>query len=537
MLSQLKSDKLFQLGVASGEPWPTSVVLWTRLAPDANDPQALGRDVVAVKWEVFEDENRTKRVRYGVAYARPERAHSVHVEVMGLRPEREYWYRFVVEGAPPSPMGRTKTAPAWVSRTSKLNFAFCSCAEYEDDFYQAYHFIAEDRPDFVLHLGDYIYERTYAATCDIATRHCLHNEVRAEAHTLDQYRTKYANYKLDKALQRAHQAAPWIVTWDDHEVANDYAGIVSEDDRLRTPDRMQEFARRRAAAYQAYFENMPLRLASRPTPSGSMQLYRRLAFGDLLNLHVLDERQYRTDHACQLDRDLRPAPKDAGWEGKGKGRLIRPEQCPELTDPRRTMLGGGQERWLEAGLRNSKARWDILAQGVIFAPLDQRQDPGLKDHTHEYIYTDSWSGYPRSRDRILRLFEARSVRNPIVLSGDIHAFFANQLFRDSTTGKVPVGCEFVVGSISSYIARNQQLVPVACGDENAKTVQYFNGATKGYGVMALTREAARVKFISATAKGPEPASWSRSTIGEFEVKDRSRRLTRPEPRVCIGPTG
>ena len=255
--SWVKSDAMafandpFSLGIASGDPWANSVVLWTRLAPDPLRGGGMPEVSVPVKWEVATDERMQNVVAKGTTTAKPESGHSVHVEVGGLQPARWYWYRFTVD-AGASPVGRTRTAPAMNARNENLNFAFASCQHYETGYYTAYKAMAQDDLDFVMHLGDYIYEGA-----PVKDRPRQHNS--AEIKTVEDYRNRYALYKSDPLLQSVHTNFPWIVVWDDHEVDNNYAGLIAEDNAPK-----DEFAKRQAQAYQAYYEHMPLRRSVLP---------------------------------------------------------------------------------------------------------------------------------------------------------------------------------------------------------------------------------------------------------------------------------
>ncbi|HSC05549.1 MAG TPA: alkaline phosphatase D family protein, partial [Steroidobacteraceae bacterium] len=271
----------FSLGVASGYPSAEGMVLWTRLAPDPLAPDGgMPPSAVPVTWEVSRDEQFHGVASRGVAYAEPDWAHSVHVEVQGLEPAREYWYRFSAGGAR-SRVGRTHTAPASGARVERLRVAVASCQQYEHGYYAAYRHIVADDPDLIVHVGDYIYELTWGK--DLVRHHGS-----GECYTLADYRARYALYRSDPDLAAAHAACPWLLTWDDHEVDNDYAGDSSEE-----ADDPELFHARRAAAYRAYYEHMPL--PRRAAPAGAaMRLYTSLPFGNLLNLHLLDERQYRS---------------------------------------------------------------------------------------------------------------------------------------------------------------------------------------------------------------------------------------------------
>ncbi len=279
------ADYPFQLGVASGDPAPDGVVLWTRLAPKPLAGGGMPNEPVEVAWQVADDEGFTKVAREGTTTATPDWGHTVHVEVDGLQPGRWYFYRFKA-GSEVSPTGRTRTMPAIDATTPRLKFAFASCQHFETGYYTAYKHMREDDLDLVFHLGDYIYEG--AARDDRVRKH-----VGGKINSLDDYRNRYAQYRSDHDLLAMHAAVPWIVTWDDHEVENNYAGPHPEDLKVSQED----FLKRRAQAYQAYYENMPLRRSTLPH-GPDMPLYRRLPYGQLADFLVLDTRQYRTDQPC-----------------------------------------------------------------------------------------------------------------------------------------------------------------------------------------------------------------------------------------------
>lgn len=401
----------FTLGVASGDPWADSVVLWTRLAPQPLAEDGFGGmpgRAIGVRWEIADDEHFTRIVRRGEVQARPDDAHAVHVDVQGLRPGREYHYRFMAMGHRSRP-GRTRTAPAAADRTA-ARFGVVSCARYESGYFTAYRHLAEERPDLVLHLGDYIYE--YAGNPKT-----VRPFEASEIVTLTDYRRRYALYRTDPDLQALHAASPFAVVWDDHEIDNNWAGTTPEDGMPR-----DQFLARRAAAFRAYHEVMPLRRAQRPAANGA-RLYRRLAWGGLANLYMLDTRQYRDDQAC------------------GDGTKA---DCAARLDPSRTMLGAEQERWLHEGARTSRARWDVLGQQVFFGDL-MRPLPDGRDGAP----LDSWNGYVAARDRVLDMFSDRP-RNFIVLTGDVHRHFAGTLHGRGNDPERPViGAEFVTTSITS----------------------------------------------------------------------------------------
>jgi len=402
----------FTLGVASGDPAPDGVVLWTRLAPRPLEPGGgMTPEPVEVAWQVADDEAMTRVVRAGTAIANAGWGHSVHVEVDGLRPDRWYWYRFKA-GGEISAVGRTRTTPPAESAVERLKFAFVSCQKYETGFYTAYEHMAREDLDLVVHLGDYIYEKGVTAKTPRQ-----HNS--AEIFTLDDYRARYALYKSDRALQTAHAMAPWIMTWDDHEVANDYAGAIAEHPEQTTT---ADFLRRRAAGYQAYFEHTPLRRTA--LPSGpDMLLYRRLKFGRLASFHVLDTRQYRTDQ-----------PQGGGMK----------PMSPVLMDPAGTIMGDRQRDWLFDGLGRSTAGWNVLAQQVMMARVDIARGPEV------LTIMDKWSGYEFERRRVLRELRDRKIANPVVITGDIHSNWANELSPDPDRPEAPsVATEFVGTSITS----------------------------------------------------------------------------------------
>jgi alkaline phosphatase D len=393
----------FTLGVASGDPLASAVVIWTRLASDPLHGGGMTAASVEVDWQVAVDERLQQVVRRGTALAHPDFAHAVHVDVEGLEPGRWYWYRFAV-GSHLSPVGRMKTAPV-AAGLDRLRFAFASCAHWEHGYFTAYRHMASEDLDFVLHLGDYIYEYSSAGTALAERRPRL--QPPGLAKTLADYRTLHALYKTDPDLQAAHAAAPWIVTWDDHEVQNDYANGSGQE---RTPPAL--FLQQRAAAYQAYWEHMPLRLAQRPA-GPDVRLYRRFDFGDLVQLSVTDGRQYRSPLPCPR---LPPA--------KNNARVVDVEDCPDHLDEARSMLGPAQERWLLDGLGRSQAQWNVIGQQVLMARLDQKPGPGRA------IWTESWDAFPAARRRLLGFLAERRIANPVVLSGDIHSFWADDLLAD-----------------------------------------------------------------------------------------------------------
>jgi alkaline phosphatase D len=404
----------FTLGVASGDPAPDGFVAWTRLAPDPIRGGAMPLRPVPVRWEIAADDAFRRLVKRGEALALPDLAHSVHVEVSGLSPAREYFYRFVA-GGDVSPIGRAVTAPALGASNSELRFAFVSCQHYEHGYYTAFRHLAGDNVDLVVHLGDYIYEYGIAKDAIPAIRRHDGDEIIS----LTQYRNRYALYKSDPDLQSAHASAPFIVTWDDHEVQNNYANAIS---MSKAPT--EQFLARRAAAYQTYYEHLPLRRSAMPS-GNAMHLYRRVPYGSLAMFSVLDERQYRSDQPC------------------GDGRKPR---CAEALDSSRVMLGKEQEHWLLDGLAGSKAQWNFLANQVVLGDNMLRRP----DETVDTYPLDTWNGYVAERQRILDFLATRRASNPVVLTGDIHVSIAMDLRADWANRAAPnVAVELVGTSISS----------------------------------------------------------------------------------------
>ncbi len=459
-------DDPFQLGVASGDPLPNGVLIWTRLAPEplAEDGRGGMPDrTIQVRWEVASDEGFREVVKRGVELARPRVAPSVHVPVKGLEPAREYFYRFKA-GIEVSPVGRTKTAPEPGATVSGLAFAFASCQQYEHGYYTAYGHMADEDLDLVVHLGDYIYEygkNEYVAPGGNVREHVPTTEIT----TLADYRRRHAQYRKDEDLRRAHAAFPWIFTWDDHEVENNYADEISEDDT--EPDQDPEvFLARRAAAYQAYYEHMPLRQSSVPRGPNT-RVYRRLTYGDLAEFNVLDTRQYRTDQPCG----------DAF-----------PGDCEERFDRDQTITGEAQERWLLDGLAASGSRWNVLAQQIFLAQIDLVRGP------EEGFYVDGWDGYVASRDRLLDYLYRRRVSNPVVITGDWHANWLCDLKTNFDDPDSPtVGTEFVGTSISSTDYPQPRPVYGRVVLQENPHIRYFNNE-RGYVRCSLTQDEWRTDY-------------------------------------------
>jgi alkaline phosphatase D len=469
------SGNPFSLGVASGYPSPDGMVLWTRL---------MGVDAVALplRWEVAADEAMKSIVLSGTATAEPAWAHSAHVEVRGLEPDRWYWYRFSSKDAQ-SPVGRTRTAPAPGALPARLRFAFGSCQQYEQGYYGAYRHVVADAPDLMVFLGDYIYESSWG-------RDHVRSHGALEPYTLEQYRARHALYRSDPDLQAAHAACPWVLTWDDHEVDNDYADDRPEDGMPR-----EAFLERRAAAYRAYYEHMPLPARMRPE-GPRMRLHTRVAWGGLAEFHVADTRQYRSWQAC-------PRPE------RGGGNTVDVDACPRLGAETRSMLGRAQERWLERGLAASRGRWNVLAQATRMAQFDQKPGPGRR------AWTDGWDGYPAARQRLLESLSSNKVSNPVVIGGDVHSFHVCELKTDFDDLKSPVvASEFVGTSITSQ-AWSQERVNRLLPDN--PHILLADGRNRGY-----TRVDVGPKVFRADLRVVESVrqrDTGCSTLASFAIED------------------
>ncbi|MBD2777539.1 alkaline phosphatase D family protein [Iningainema tapete] len=471
----------FSLGIASGDPLQDAVVLWTRLAPDPLNGGGMPPVNVPVQWQIALDENMRQVVLKGTAMATPEFAHSVHVDVSGLQPGRWYWYQFKA-GNEVSPIGRTRTAPAYGTRLDQLKFAFASCQHWEQGYFSAYQHMAKEDLDVVFHLGDYIYEGS--PSNNRPRRHANPEPV-----DLQGYRIRHAQYKTDPDLQAAHAAFPFICTWDDHEVDNDYANENSQDF-----DDPQAFLVRRAAAYQAYYEHIPLRPTSIPR-GANMRLYRRFTFGNLAEFSVLDTRQYRDDQACDDN-------------GRGGGQAVGSD-CSELFDPARTMLGVQQRRWLLDGLARSRAQWNVIAQQYLMAYLDEQPGSG------EAFWTDGWDGYFPERERILKFLQNARTSNPVVIGGDIHSFWVTDLKVDGRNPASPVvASEFVGTSISSTGVPYDTFASYL--PENPH-IKFFESRLRGYVSCTVNRQlwTSNLRVVDTVEKPDAPVR----TLATYVVED------------------
>ena len=448
------------------------MVLWTRLTGDS-----LG-EREPVRWEVAADEAFQRVVARGSEVAEAAWAHSVHAEPAGLEAGRWYWYRFSALGEQ-SPVGRTRTAPAPDAKAT-LRFVIASCQRYDVGHYAAWRHIAAENPDVVMFLGDYIYES--ASGNSVVRRH-----EGGVARTLPEYRARYATYKSDPLLQAAHRAAPWLLIWDDHEVANDYANLQSQE---LDPN----FATRRAAAYQAYWEHMPFPKSARPR-GPDMRIVNRLDWGTLARIHLVDDRQYRDVQAC-------PKP------GRGGSNTIPLAECPALVDPKRSLLGFEQERWLADGWDLSRP-WNLLAQQSLMARFTW-QDPTLGS----VYWNDAWDGYAASRNRLLGVVADKKVPGVVVLGGDVHSNYVADLKADYDDPRAKVVASEFCGTSITSLSLPQSRVDAALAFN--PHIHFGRADQRGY--MSFELEAKQLRVKLQTVDRPlDPASGI-TTAARFVVE-------------------
>jgi len=481
----------FTLGVASGSPTPDGVVLWTRLLPSGLFA-SLGVESASVRWEVAHDDKFQRMVKQGTSQATAQLAHSVHVEVTGLESDRWYFYRFHA-GDFTSQTGRTRTLPAPGAKVDKLRLAYASCQHWEHGYYSAYRHLAQEQLDLVLFLGDYIYE--YPGTPN-ALRTASGNWVQS----LSDYRQRYALHKSDADLQAAHSACPWLFTWDDHEVQNDYAGETVGFSRAAEPS--TDFPKRRAAAYQAWYEHMPVRasvltkalagLVDRAAQPAEVRVYQSVRWGQLANLMLLDPRQYKDPAVCnQGDR-----PGSA---------VIDPKACAPLSDPARSMLGKAQENWLAQQLSDKGTAWQVLGQATLIGPFA----------ASNRISNDGWDGYPAARERLLASLANSSASN-VVLGGDVHANWVGHVKADYSKPRSKVlASEFCGTSITSRPTPATREVMDARLAKNPHYV-FAENEKRGYGVCELTP--AGLKTTLRVVDEVTKSDSAISTLASFAVQ-------------------
>jgi alkaline phosphatase D len=461
------TDDPFTLGVASGSPRSDGVVLWTRLhSTNLFGRSTLPDEAITVRWEVAHDEGFKRIVLDGQAQALPELAHSVHAEVDGLEPARSYHYRFRIGGRGndwTSPTGRTRTLPAADATPAQVRLAYASCQRWEHGWFAAWRHLVADEPDAVLFLGDYLYE--YPGAPDPVRSHDL-----GWALTLGDYRRRYALYRSDADLRAAHAACPWFMTWDDHEVQNDYAGLLAGDGGPAVAD----FAQRRAAAYQAWYEHMPARASvlarglGGSGAGGEMRVYGSARLGSLATLYLLDARQHRSAQACTRD-------------GKAGSSTVNPDACAAWNDPARTMLGHAQEQWLREAFASqaSAGGWNLIGQSTLFCPRDVKPGAGRS------LWNDGWDGYAPARQRLIDALRAERVSNPVLLGGDVHENWVGHVRADDAdrANGVAVGVEFCGTSITSRSGGGSARVAERLA-ENPHFV-FADAQRKGYGLVDL----------------------------------------------------
>lgn len=473
----------FTLGVASGEPLPDGVLLWTRLAPEPLNGGGMPDRDVPVIWEVARDENFEEIVDSGWLYTQPELGHSAHVDVRDLDPDTWYFYRFRVGDQWVSPVAETRTFPRPDAEPERLRLASASCQNYKDGYYTAHRHMADEPLDVVAFLGDYIYEYGGGGA--------VRDHQGPTLTTLEEFRQRYALYKTDPQLQAAHANCPWLVTWDDHEVSNNYAGDEPAKGWI------DDFKRMRAAAYQAYYEHMPLRVPFPDDPS-SLEIFRRRQFGDLANLFVLDGRQYRSGVVCE-DSDLGPP-------------------CDAVDSPRETMLGARQRAWMVEEMTRSETIWNIVCQQTVMTPFEYEDGP------IDLVNPDQWDGYQAERRQLFEFFGSDAVDNVTVLTGDIHTGgFAEIPTDENRPQDSPrAGLEIVATSITSgsSLLDDTGDLPGLILDEFPH-IHYFNAADRGYCVLEYTRDECIVRYRTVSTVKEREAKLSRDAVFVIDAEDMS----------------
>ena len=455
-----ESLKPFYQGVASGDPLPESVIIWTRVTPEYED-------TLEVSWTMYADAAHQQTVASGVAATHPGINYIVKTEVSGLQPDRHYYYQFDYQGAK-SLLGRTKTAP---TNSETVNLAFAACSNYEAGYFNAYRKMSEiDSLDAVVHLGDYIYEyepKRYGDST-LGRFHYPAHEIK----TLDDYRGRYAQYRTDPDLIKVHQMHPWITIWDDHEISNN---AYREGAENHQPDQEGDWKARKKAARQAYYEWLPLR----ETPEG--QLYRKFAFGNLVDLIMIDGRL------------------------AGRSQQLDSMTQEQYFDSSRTMLGDKQRIWLEQNLKQSTAQWKILGNPVVFGGLYVGHFvPGRKR------FMDMWDGYPVERQKIIDAIHENNIEDFLVVTGDFHSSMALEVYQDplDLTGYQSgkdlgvLGAEFVVHSITSANLdesfSDEQVAQIKTAYQQPPHnphIKYTNFKDHGYFLLHLNRREALAQWV------------------------------------------
>lgn len=482
----------FTLGVASGYPVPDGFSLWTRLAPDPLAPQGgMSAEPVDVHWEVSSTPDFTQLLAHGSARAEPRDAHAVHVDVRGLPANHQCFYRFRAADVF-SAIGCSRTAPAIGAPVSRLKLAIASCQHYEHGYFSAYRDMQAGAPDLVIHLGDYLYEGSWGPRK-------VRDHPTPDPIDLVTYRQRHASYRLDPDLQAMHAAAPWVLVWDDHEVENDYAR-----DRSRYHGDQARFMARRRAAYQAWYEHMPVPETMRPTEAGA-DIYTSLDWGDLAALTFLDTRQYRSYPACSPEEKQAP-----GWP------------CGRLDDPHANMLGAHQSAWLDGVLARSTQAWQVVAQSLFMARCDALPGP------REKLFLQNWDGYPAAREKLLAALARKPAQTPLVLSGDVHAFWVNELWRnfaDRSAGML--GAEIVTTSLSAF-GPDDTLIEGVLADPDAPWHRFATAKFRGYTRVDLTPEAAEIDLRAA--EHPEQIGAPVRSLSRWHLERRPPGLS-PVPEA------
>jgi len=482
-----RADGPFRHGVASGDPLGTGVVLWTRVTPARDAVPGSGRGpAVRVVWELAADRSFSRVLRSGTVVTSAALDHTVKVDVRGLRPYTRYHYRFRALGAT-SPVGRTQTAGD-DGRLHALRLALVSCSNYTGGWFTPYRHLARRTDlDLVVHLGDYLYE--YGNGDDRygpeALRGIRDHVPAVEPRTLAQYRARHGHYKTDPDLQAAHAAHPWVVILDDHEVANDAWAEGAENHQAGEGS----FRARRAAAYRAYVEWMPIRVPS----GGSPRFWRRFSFGPLADLSVIETRGSRSQQAAGVS-----------------GALVGLDPTA-VNDPGRQIMEPAQMAWLTKGLRDGSRRWHLVGNQTVFARVAAPRDLPGRDRLLAagipvqagVFNTDQWDGYGDDQLEVLRAMAASSA-DTVVLTGDIHSSWANDLPLDSGSyvpGVTPsAGVEVVCPSVTSdgfaEILGGPQPAAVATGALQAMNphLRYLDGVGHGYTVLDVTPEQVQADF-------------------------------------------
>ena len=496
--AQKKFDKNpFILGVASGSPSDQSIVLWTRLVDEGAFGTNLPNEPIEVKWELALDRDFSKIMKSGVSLAVPALAYSVHAEVNQLPANQWFFYRFQVGGAMSS-VGRTRTLPAGDQAVAQLRLAYASCQQYEHGYFSAYKHMLAENLDLVLFLGDYIYE--YGPSSKGVRMHDSPPVI-----SLDDYRKRYVLYKQDKNLQAMHAACPWLMTWDDHEVQNDYAGLNPG----TFGPYVSDFPKRRASAYQAYYEHMPISSSALIDgidglmKGSEMRIYGDFRYGKLANICMLDDRQYRDPDVCTPS-------------GNGSS-IFDPKTCPELENSSRTILGGAQEKWLASKLKEAnKNIWNVIGQPTLYA---QRYFPS---GDKLLIWNDGWDGFPAARRRLDQALIENKVKNLVIFGGDVHENWVGYLKTDyNKPDSAVLGVEFCGTSITS-IGNGSKYLDARLA-KNPHFV-FAEATKKGYGVAEFTPNALTVNLRVVSDAQQEDTTIE--TLAKFVVRSGSNKIER-----------